>query len=119
MVLKELAVLFGIIFSAVMFVLNIRGHLRLYPDRQTSLTWTILGAEIIKTVGGTVLCLIWMASSLLLMEGATGVLGDKGSYVAIFMLFPVAVLFYFIMAGFIRLIDAFPEMIHDNNLDDE
>lgn len=118
MIFKQFGILVGLVLSALLFNLNLRGHLQLYPDRRTLLTWSILLAEIIKTVGGTLLSLIWMASSLLLMDAASGFLGSKGNYVAIIMLFPVAVIFYFIMAGFIRLIDSFPELIHDHDQHD-
>lgn len=118
MVWKQMAIMFGLIMSTGLFFSNLRWHFHRYPDRRPSLTWMILFAEIIKTVGGTVLALLWMASSLLLMEGASGFLGRGGSYVAIFMLFPVSVLYYFIMAGFIRIMDAFPAMVDENHSED-
>jgi len=117
MLLKQFIMFLGLILSTLLFNLNMRGHLRLYPDRRRLVTWSILLAEIIKAVGGTVLCLIWMASNLLLMEAATEFLGPWGNYLAIAMLFPVAVIFYIIMIGFIRLVDSFPQLIHEHDRD--
>jgi len=113
-----MAVMIGLVLATGLFFSNMRGHLRRYPGRRISLTWTIIFAEVIKAVGGTVLALLWMASSLLLMEGASGFLGRGGSYVAIVMLFPVSVLYYFIMAGFIRIVDIFPALVDENHSED-
>ncbi len=79
----------------------------------------IIYIETIKAVGGTFLTLLWIATCLFLYEGVIDYFGGKGVMVAVVMILPLCVVFYALLQGFTRLMDAFPEMMHYNNSDSD
>jgi hypothetical protein len=117
----EIIVSGGALVAIVLFGDNIARHLRLYRGSSIWMKIFIIYIETIKAVGGTFLTLLWVATSLFLYEGIIeffGV-GNKGIIVAVFLVIPICLVFYGLLQGFVRLMDAFPEMLHHNNSDED
>ena len=88
-----------------------------YRDGGYGIKIFIIYIEIIKTVGGTFLTLLWVATCLFLYEGIIDYFGGRGILAAVVLIVPVCLFFYALLQGFVRLMDAFPEMMHQNNSD--
>jgi hypothetical protein len=109
----------GILIAVVLFGDNIARHLLQYRGSGVGMKIFIIYIESIKAVGGTFLTLLWIATCLFLYEGIIEYFGGKGIIVAVFMILPICVVFYGLLQGFTRLMDAFPEMLHHNNSEDD
>lgn len=115
---NEIIVSGGILVALVLFLDNIYRHFQRYSESGIGLKIFIIYIETIKAIGGTFLTLLWIATCLFLYEGVIDYFGGNGVYVAVVMILPLCVVFYGLLQGFIRLMDAFPEMMHQNNSDD-
>lgn len=113
----QIALSGGILIAVVLFGDNIARHLLRYRGSGIGLKIFIVYIESIKAVGGTFLTLLWIATSLFLYEGIVDYFGGKGIFVAIVLILPICMVFYGLLQGFTRLMDAFPEMMHHNNTD--
>ncbi|PLX98499.1 MAG: hypothetical protein C0623_12555 [Desulfuromonas sp.] len=113
----EIIIYLGILAAILLFGDNISRHFKLYRGCGIGLKIFIIYIEIIKAVGGTFLTLLWIASCLFLHEGIIDFFGGRGILVSVVMLLPICVVFYMLLLGFTRLMDAFPEMMHQNNSD--
>lgn len=117
----EIIVSGGVLVAVVLFGDGIARHLLLYRGSGLGLKIFIIYIEIIKAVGGTFLTLLWIATCLFLYEGIIEFfdIGNKGIIVAVFLILPICLVFYGLLQGFVRLMDAFPELLHHNNSDDD
>ena len=115
----EIIVTGGMMLAVVLFSDNIFRHMRQYQDSGVGMKIFIVYIEIIKAIGGTFLTLLWVATCLFLYEGIIEYFGGKGIIVAVFLILPICVVFYGLLQGFTRLMDAFPEMLHHNNTEDD
>lgn len=111
----EFIIIGGGIVAIVLFSDNIFRHLRRYSGSGFGLKIFIIYIEIIKAIGGTFLTLLWVASCLFLYEGIIDYFGGKGIFVAIVLILPVSLIFYGLLHGLVKLMDAFPAMMHQNN----
>lgn len=113
----EIAISGGILVAVVLFGDNLARHILRYRGSGVGLKIFIVYIEIIKAIGGTFLTLLWIATSLFMYEGIVEFFGGKGIIVAVFLILPICIVFYFLLQGFTKLMDAFPEMMHHNNSD--
>ncbi len=113
----EIAISGGILVAVVLFGDNVARHLLLYRGSGVGMKVFIVYIEIIKAIGGTFLTLLWIASCLFLYEGIIDYFGGRGVLVAVVLILPICLVFYALLQGFTRLMDAFPEMMHHNNSD--
>ena len=113
----EITVSGGILIAVVLFGDNIARHLLRYRGSGFGMKIFIIYIETIKAIGGTFLTLLWIATCLFLYEGVIDYFGGKGILVAVVMILPLCIVFYALLQGFTRLMDAFPEMMHHNNSD--
>ena len=116
---SEIIVSGGVLVAVVLFGDNIARHLLLYRGSSLGMKIFIIYIETIKAVGGTFLTLLWVATCLFLYEGIMEYFGGKGIIVAVFLILPICLVFYGLLQGFVRLMDAFPEMLHHNNSEDD
>lgn len=113
----ELSISGGILIAVILFGDNIYRHFLLYRGSGIGLKIFIIYIEIVKAIGGTFLTLIWIATCLFLYEGIVDYFGGGGILIAIILILPICFVFYGILQGFTKLMDAFPAMMHQNNSD--
>ena len=112
---EEIIIWAGAAVALVLLGDNIRRHIRQYRESGIWMKVFILYIELIKAIGGTFLTLLWIATSLFLYEGVIDYFGGKGVIVAVIMILPICFVFYGLLNGFTKLMDAFPAMMHENN----
>lgn len=116
---NEVIVAGGIFTAVLLFGDNVVRHILRYRGSGIGLKIFILYIEIIKAIGGTFLTLLWIATCLFLYEGIVDYFGGKGIIAAVILVLPICFVFYGLLQGFTRLMDAFPEMMHQNNSDED
>lgn len=115
----EIIVSSGVLIAVLLFGDNISRHFKLYSGCGIGLKIFIVYIESIKAVGGTFLTLLWIATCLFLHEGIIDYFGGRGIFVSIVLILPLCVVFYLLLLGFTKMMDAFPELMHQNNSGDD